>query len=113
MNQTISESIQQAITPGECCDLWYAGETNTKKSCYSSYVENRYYLDLPSLGFGSSSTLLFNPDAALSHVILRIVLPAAGASGSNGNVTYERLGLASGWGYNLIESVKCPALVCA
>lgn len=105
MNQAISESIQHAIVPGECADMYYPGETNVKKSCFPSYQENRYYLDLPALQFGSSSTLLFNPDAGLSDVVLTMKLPAVGGAGTAGALTYQGLGLATAWGYNMIESV--------
>lgn len=105
MNQAISESIQHAIVPGECADMYYPGETNVKKSCFPSYQENRYYLDLPALQFGSSSTLLFNPDGGLSDVVLTMKLPAPGAPGSAGPLTYAGLGLSTAFGYNMIESV--------
>lgn len=98
MNQEISEAIQHSIVPGDCADLYYPGMENTKKSCFPTYVENRYYQDLPSKGFGSSSTLLFNPDQGLGDIVLTLQLPAAHPS-------YSAVGLSSGWGYNMIENV--------
>ncbi len=98
MNQEISEAIQHSIVPGDCADLYYPGVENTKKSCFPTYIENRYYQGLPSLAFGSSSTLLFNPDQGLGDVVLTMQLPDAHPS-------YASVGLSSGWGYNMIESV--------
>lgn len=100
MNQAISESIQHSIIPGECADLYYPGVENTKKSCFPTYQENRFYLDLASKTSGSSSVLLFNPDQGLSDIVLTLQLPAAA-----GAVTYNGLALGSGWGYNLIDSL--------
>jgi hypothetical protein len=98
MNQEISEAIQHSIVPGDCADLYYPGVENTKKSCFPTYVENRYNQGLPSLAFGSSSTLLFNPDQGLADVVLTLALPA-------GHASYASVGLPVGWGYNMIESV--------
>jgi hypothetical protein len=98
MNQEISEAIQHSIVPGDCADLYYPGMENTKKSCFPTYVENRYYQGLASLAFGSSSTLLFNPDQGLGDIVLTMALPA-------GHASYASVGLAQGWGYNMIESL--------
>lgn len=98
MNQEISEAIQHSIVPGDCADLYYPGVENTKKSCFPTYVENRYNQGLPSVVFGSSSTLLFNPDQGLADVVLTLALPA-------GHASYASVGLPVGWGYNMIESV--------
>lgn len=100
MNQEISEAIQHSIVPGDCADLYYPGVENTKKSCFPTYIENRYYQGLPSLAFGSSSTLLFNPDQGLGDIVLTLQLPDTHPS-------YESVGLSSGWGYNMIESLNC------
>lgn len=101
MNQEISEAITHSITPGDCADLYYPGMENTKKSCYATYVENRYYQALPAQAFGSSSTLLFNPDAGLSDIVLTLALPApAQVPGA-----YAGLALQTGWGYSMIESL--------
>jgi hypothetical protein len=48
---------------------------------------------------------LFNPDAGLSDVVLTMKLPAVGGAGTAGALTYQGLGLATAWGYNMIESV--------
>ena len=98
MNQEISEAIQHSIVPGDCADLYYPGVENTKKSCFPTYIENRYNQGLPSLSFGSSSTILFNPDQGLADIVLTLALPA-------GHASYASVGLATGWGYNMIESV--------
>lgn len=100
MNQEISEAIQHSIIPGDCVDLYYPGVENAKKQCFPTYVENRYYQDLPSKSFGSSSTLLFNPDQGLGDMVLTVTLPAPSSA-----LTYANLGLPMGWGYNLIDSL--------
>lgn len=102
MNQEISEAIVHAVTPGDCADLYYPGMENTKKSCYATYVENRYYQALPATAFGSSSTLLFNPDAGLSDIVLTLALPAPGSAQAP---SYAGLALQTGWGYSMIESL--------
>lgn len=76
MQNEIVESVQHSITPAEPASLYYPGETNTKAQCAPTTVENRFYVDLPSLTSGSTSTVIFNPDQGLSDIVLTATLPA-------------------------------------
>lgn len=76
MQNEIAESTQHSITPAEPASLYYPGETNTKAQCAATTVENRFYVDLPSLSSGSTSTIIFNPDQGLSDIVLTATLPA-------------------------------------
>lgn len=96
MNQEIVESVHKAIVPGEYKDYFYPGEENIEKQAFGQYQENRYIAAVPSLNFGSSSTVLFNPTEGLSDIVLTLELPAG---------TYTGLGLNQGWGYQCIRQL--------
>jgi hypothetical protein len=98
MLQEVSEAIVQAVAPGECQDLYYPGHENTTKSCFPSYVENRFNLSFPSLNAGSASILIFNPAEGVGDIVLTFQF-APGA-------TYSGLGLAQSWGYRLIREIQ-------
>jgi hypothetical protein len=100
MNQEIVEAVQ-AITPGEMKDMYYAGEENTEKVAFATYVENRFQASLPSATFGSSSTVIFNPTEGLGDIGLTIRLPSAAEKGS----AYTGLGCSAGWGYAAIRQI--------
>jgi hypothetical protein len=79
----MAESVQHAITPAECRDLYYPGDGNTDAQCFPTLVDNRYYFSLPSLNQGATNTIIFNPDQGLSDIVLTAVLPpSSGATGS-------------------------------
>jgi len=80
MNAEISESIQHAISPGECKDLYYPGKENSELQCFPTVVNNRFYASLPALSGGSTNTLIFNPDQGLSDMVLTVSLPTSGVS---------------------------------
>ena len=101
MNQEIVESVQKAINPADCVDLFYPGETNTRMSCFPSYQENRYVTSLATPVLGSSSTILFNPDQGLSDLVMTLTLPAPTTA-----ITYTNASLATAWGYNAIETLQ-------
>lgn len=101
MNAEISESIQMAITPGECTDIYYPGKSNSEVACFASTCENRFYSGLSNTAFGGSSTITFNPDQGVSDVVLNLQLPVAG-----GGTTYANWALARGWGYAAIRQVS-------
>ena len=101
MNQEIVESVQKAINPADCVDLYYSGETNTRMSCFPSYQENRFFASLTAPVFGGSSTILFNPDEGLSDLVMTLTLPEVG----NG-VTYTNCSLPTSWGYNAVETLQ-------
>lgn len=99
MNQEIVESVQHAITPAECQDLYYPGKTNTEAQCFPATMENRFYVALNATSFGSSSQITFNPDQGVSDIVLNLQLPVAGA------VTYANWALGRGWGYSAIRQI--------
>lgn len=76
MNAAIVESVQHGVTPGVLANTYYQGEENTQVQAFASTVENRFNLSLPSLNFGSSSTLLFNPTEGVGDIVLTATLPA-------------------------------------
>lgn len=96
MNYEIAESVQHAVVPGECKDLYYAGEENTHKQCFSALLDNRYVVDVPSKTGGSSSTIIFNPEQGVSDIVLTLRLPQQ---------TYTGLALTQGWGYAMIKNI--------
>ena len=99
MNAEISESVQHAITPGDCQDLYYAGKSNTEVQCFPSTMENRFYSGLNNAAFGGSSTITFNPDQGVSDLVLNLQLPVPGTA------TYANWALPRGWGYAAIRQV--------
>jgi len=98
MLQEISEAIVQSVAPGECIDKYYPGHENTEKSCFPSYVENRFNLAFPSLNAGSASVLVFNPTEGVGDIVCTFQFPASG--------TYTGLALPQGWGYRLIREIQ-------
>jgi len=103
MQAEVALNVQQSIRPGECIDTYYAGKENSLKQCHATVEDNRFFVNLPSLASGSSSTITFNPNEGLAEVFLVIQLPqpAADASGNIGG----GLALPVGWGYNLIRRI--------
>jgi hypothetical protein len=99
MNAEIAESVQQAITPAECSDLYYPGQENTDIQCYATTVENRYIVSVPSINFGSSSTVVFNPQEGMGDIILTAQLPAPSGS------LYTNWALSRGWLSQCLRSV--------
>jgi len=99
----ISESVQHAITPAECQDLYYSGEGNTEMQCFPTLVDNRYYFSLPSLSQGATNTIIFNPDQGLSDIVLTAQLqPSTGASGAGSWAGYA---MPRGWLAGMISQV--------
>jgi hypothetical protein len=98
----ISESVQHAITPAECKDVYYSGEGNTELQCFPTLVDNRYYFSLPSLSQNSTNTIIFNPDQGLSDIVLTARLPAATPSGPG---SYTGYALPRGWLAAMIQQV--------
>lgn len=96
MNQEIVDAVHKAITPAEMKDMYYPGEENTESVAFATYVENRFQASVPSLTFGSSSTIIFNPTEGLGDVLLTMKLPSG---------TYTGLGCSEGWGYAAIRQV--------
>ena len=94
-SQEISESVIHAITPADCQDLYYSGEKNTDLQCFPTLTDNRFYVSLQSTNQGSTSTIVFNPDQGVSHVILTATLPAP--TGVSGPGSYAGYAMPQNW----------------
>jgi len=102
MLQEISEAIVQSVAPGVCVDKYYPGHENTEKSCFPSFVENRFNLAFPSLNAGSASILTFNPSEGVGDIVLTFQFPTTGTGGA----AYNGLSLPAGYGYRLIREIQ-------
>jgi hypothetical protein len=91
MESEIVESVHHAIVPAECIDQYYPSERRNEMQCFPTTVESRFRTDLPSLNFGSSSTVVFNPAEGLQDIVLTAVLPAPTGS------LYTNWALAKCW----------------
>jgi hypothetical protein len=105
MQQLLSESVQASVRPHECFDNYYADPKNSKVQCFPSTVENRFVTALPSLASGSTSTITFNPDGAVSDIIVTAQLPLPAAPVAGGNAG-DGLGLTRGWLYQMVQSIS-------
>jgi hypothetical protein len=99
MQYEASMAVQDSIRPGEHVDTYYAGAENSKKQAHATVEDNRFFINLPSLNSGSSSTLTFNPNEGMAEVILTLQLPQPSGAGGQG------LALPVGWGYNMIRRI--------
>ena len=100
MQADIVTHVQDAVRPGEVCDMYYSNQENSVKQAHPTVVENRYFLDLQSRNFGGANTLIFNPDEGVGHIVLTLQLPAP-----DGTTTYQGLALNAGWGYSSIRRI--------
>jgi hypothetical protein len=92
-------NVQSSIRPGMEVDTYYAGKENSKLQAHATVEDNRFFINLPSLNSGSSSTVTFNPNEGLAEVIVTFQLPQPSGSGGQG------LALPAGWGYSLIRRI--------
>lgn len=92
-------NVQQSIRPGMAMDTYYATSENSEKQMHATTIDNRFFINLPSLNSGSSSTVTFNPNEGLGEVILTVQLPQPAGAGGQG------LALQEGWGYSLIKRI--------
>ena len=99
MESEIVESVQHAITPAKCVDQYYPGSHNTSIQCFPTTVENRFRADLPSLSFGATNTVTFNPTEGLGDIVLTATLPAPSGS------LYTNWALPRGWLSQMISQV--------
>ena len=95
MQSSVALNVQQSIRPGTDCDTYYAGKENSKKQIHATTTDNRFFVALPSLNSGSSSTVSMNPNEGLAEVIMTLRLAAP--SNATG------LALQEGWGYSLLR----------
>lgn len=92
-------NVQDSIRPGMAVDTYYPTSENSEKQMHATTIDNRFFINLPSLNSGSSSTVTFNPNEGLAEVILTIQLPQPSGNGGQG------LALPEGWGYNMIRRI--------
>jgi len=97
MQSAVTMNVQQSIRPGSEMSTYYAGSENSKLQANATVEDNRFFIALPSLNSGSSSTVTFNPNEGLAEVIMTIRLAAP--SNAVG------LALQEGWGYSLLRRV--------
>jgi hypothetical protein len=97
MQGAVALNVQQSIRPGDDMDTYYAGKENSKLQAHATVEDNRFFVALPSLNSGSSSTVTFNPNEGLAEVIMTLRLPAPSSA----------LGLAlqEGWGYAMLRRI--------
>ena len=97
MQSAVALNVQSSIRPGMEMDSYYAGKENSHLQAHATVEDNRFFVALPSLNSGSSSTVTFNPNEGLAEVIvtLRLSAPSSGAG----------LALQEGWGYDLIKRI--------
>ena len=97
MQYEAAMNVQDSIRPGMDVDTYYPTSTNSEKQMHATVMDNRFFINLPSLNSGSSSTVTFNPQEGLAEVILTIQLqqPATG----------QGLALPEGWGYSMLRRI--------
>jgi hypothetical protein len=106
MQSEVALNVQQSIRPGECIDTYYAGKENSMKQCAPTVEDNRFFVNVPSLNSGSSSTITFNPNEGLAEVILTLQLPQPSTVTVDGDpVVGQGLALPLGWGYHFIKRI--------
>ena len=106
MQQLLSESVQASVRPHECHDLYYADPKNSKVQCFPAVVENRFVTGLPSLQFGATNTITFNPDGGISDIIVSAVLAAPSVPQGSTAAAGSGLGLTRGWLYQLVDRIS-------
>lgn len=99
MQYESSMAVQDQIRPGHEMDTYYATASNSEKQVHATVEDNRFFINLPSLNSGSSSTVTFNPNQGLDHVILTIQMTQPGGNGGQG------LAMPAGWGYSAIRRI--------
>ena len=95
----MSESIQQAVRPGKCVDVYYPDPETAKKQCFRTTQNTRYVQQFANLS-GGSSVLTIPPNNGVQDIVLVFELADLTAGQANG------LGLNRGWGYSLIKQVS-------
>lgn len=99
MQSEVALNVQQSIRPGMAIDTYYAGLENSKKQIHATTEDNRFFVNLPSLNSGSSSTVTFNPNEGLAEVLVTLRLPVPSGNGGQG------LALQEGWGYAMLRRI--------
>jgi hypothetical protein len=97
MQASVALNVQQSIRPGMEIDTYYAGKENSKLQAHATVEDNRFFVALPSLNSGSSSTVTFNPNEGLAEVIVTMRLSAPSSAAG--------LALQEGWGYQMLRRI--------
>jgi len=97
MQSAVALNVQQSIRPGMEISTYYPGSENSKLQANATVNDNRFFVALPSLNSGSSSTVTFNPNEGLAEVIITMRLSAP--SDATG------LALQEGWGYSMLRRI--------
>ena len=97
MQSQVALNVQQSIRPGMEISTYYPGSENSKLQANATVNDNRFFVALPSLNSGSSSTVTFNPNEGLAEVIITMRLSAP--SDATG------LALQEGWGYAMLRRI--------
>lgn len=100
MQSAVTMNVQQSIRPGSEMSTYYAGSENSKLQANATVEDNRFFVALPSLNSGSSSTVTFNPNEGLAEVIMTMRLPDPGSDAARNG-----LALQEGWGYALLRRI--------
>lgn len=97
MQSSLNESVQQAVRPGICTDLYYPDPETAKKQCFRTSQNNRYVQGFNNLT-GGSNTLTIPPNNGVQDIVVRLVMPPVSSNSG--------LALPVGWGYGLIKQVS-------
>jgi hypothetical protein len=97
MQAQVTLNVQQSIRPGHMMDTYYPTSENSCLQASATVNDNRFFVALPSLNSGSSSTVTFNPNEGLAEVIITMRLPQP--SNATG------LALQEGWGYSPLRRI--------
>jgi hypothetical protein len=97
MQSAVALNVKQSIRPGMEISTYYPGSENSKLQANATVNDNRFFVALPSLNSGSSSTVTFNPNEGLAEVIITMRLSAP--SDATG------LALQEGWGYSMLRRI--------
>lgn len=106
MQSATIDNVLQALTPSECKDMYYNNKDSTTAQCFPSVCNNRFYQTVPSLGQGSSSTVIYNPSSSgVSDIVLTLQLPApSGVDGTAGS--WLGWAMPKNWGAAMIQSIN-------
>jgi hypothetical protein len=99
MEASMTESIQQAVRPGKCVDVYYPDPETAKKQCFRTSQNTRFVQQFANLS-GGSSVLTIPPNNGVQDIVLVFELADMSSGAANG------LGLNRGWGYSAIKQVS-------
>ena len=99
MESSLTESVQQAVRPGKCVDIYYPDPETAKKACFRTTVNTRYVQQFANLT-GGSSVFTIPPNNGIQDIVLVFEVPDLAAPAADG------LGLNRGWGYALIKQIS-------